>query len=633
MDSNKSVDNYMNVFNESIDKFNEFCAQNDSFLTKDSQKSQQFIDLTKVLFDLNKRLLKDNHLKTRELNVKQSLDQLFTKDFDSEQIWQQIELQNEPILNRLVKQVAKVTVSSRTGGLTFFVDTQTDDKPIDVNVNNGTNDESFDAIVDDKHLFTDESDDESDKNEVSDEDNDATAIDNHKSTIVAKKSAPKSIVDDKFFKLYELEEFLNKEDMKESLKDNNNKEVMSEEENSDDEDIDYFNDSDNEKEEEELGGKDAMFSDFFDAPLNDKKDENSREHDMDEEEEDNEDEEMSGEEFDTRDIDPKDLKAFNDKPVDITLDESDSSDGEDQPYKQNNENDSKSEFERFQQSLSDKIDKHQRINMMEKSWQMKGEISADKRPENSLLEEHLHFDQTTRPMPLITEETTTKLEDIVKQRIKDNAFDDVMRKTKPKQTPFEYRRRITMESEKSKQSLSQVYENEYLKQTQKDKEEQENPDHKEIRKWMRNLFVKLDALSNFHFTPRPVKPEVKIINNLPAITVEEPTPITVSEVSLLAPQEVFNNQKRELQSKDEKSVTDRKRDRRHKKTTQHKKAKYNESKQNGLKSTSKVKISDKSEDSKALSSSKKFFERLQEKTNKQINNKMNFEKNKSKNII
>ncbi|CAG2169011.1 unnamed protein product [Oppiella nova] len=321
------------------------------------------------------------------------------------------------------------------------------------------------------------------------------------------------------------------------------------------------------------------------------------------------------------------------KDIDIALDESSSSDEENEPFyksseKQSNDlNEDKSEFERIQDSLNEKIAKQERLNLLTKSWQMSGEISSDKRPENSLLEEHLHFDHTSRPAPLITEETTFKLEDIIKQRIKDNSYDDVVRKVKPKEKPFEYRRRLTMDSEKSKQSLSQIYEKEFLRQQQNEKEENENSEHKEIKKSLRSLFVQLDALSSFHFTPRPVQPDIKIINNMPAITVEEVTPLATSEVSLLAPQEVFNNQKRELQTKSEKSKTDRKRDRRVKKSIQSKKFKHNESKEKATKKKTKDSNTS-SEDVKHLSSSKAFFDKLQEKTT-QVITKNKLQKNTS----
>ena len=54
-----------------------------------------------------------------------------------------------------------------------------------------------------------------------------------------------------------------------------------------------------------------------------------------------------------------------------------------------------------------------------KSWQMSGETSSRFRSENSLLEEDLIYDHVSRPAPEITEEVTHTLEDIIKQRIKD----------------------------------------------------------------------------------------------------------------------------------------------------------------------------------------------------------------------
>lgn len=45
-------------------------------------------------------------------------------------------------------------------------------------------------------------------------------------------------------------------------------------------------------------------------------------------------------------------------------------------------------------------------------------------------------------------------------------FDDVVRKEKPKEDVFEYKKRLTLDQEKSKLSLAEVYEQEFVKLTQ-----------------------------------------------------------------------------------------------------------------------------------------------------------------------
>ena len=104
----------------------------------------------------------------------------------------------------------------------------------------------------------------------------------------------------------------------------------------------------------------------------------------------------------------------------------------------------------------------------DKAWQLKGEVSAKTRPQDSLLEEYLQFDHTTRQAPLVSVQTTEQLEALIKQRVKDKAFDDVERKVKPVEMQYEYKKQVALDQEKSKVGLSQIYEEEYLKKQQKE---------------------------------------------------------------------------------------------------------------------------------------------------------------------
>ena len=65
--------------------------------------------------------------------------------------------------------------------------------------------------------------------------------------------------------------------------------------------------------------------------------------------------------------------------------------------------------------------------------------------------------------------------------------------------------------------------------------------HKEIAVLVAGLCHQLDSLSNFHFTPKPPREEIRVHTRAPAISMEEIIPMGVSDAAATAPQEVFKS--------------------------------------------------------------------------------------------
>jgi len=126
-----------------------------------------------------------------------------------------------------------------------------------------------------------------------------------------------------------------------------------------------------------------------------------------------------------------------------------------------------SKHQQKQRRMAQKIKKLEEQNLDKKSWVLSGETGGYGRPMNSLLEEDLDYDFATKLPPVITEEVTKSLEDIIRYRIQENAFDDVVKKEAPKEK--RKREEVKLDSNKSKKSLSEIYEEEFKKTTAKDK--------------------------------------------------------------------------------------------------------------------------------------------------------------------
>uniref|UniRef100_A0A8B9GP30 U3 small nucleolar ribonucleoprotein protein MPP10 n=1 Tax=Astyanax mexicanus TaxID=7994 RepID=A0A8B9GP30_ASTMX len=513
-----------------------YCTANIDALASD------FTALTKTLYDLHKA-------QPQAGSTGSPLDQLVVENFDEEQIWQELELQNSTVIQHFEEAVGQAVADDTLTIITEEEEDEEDegdgengdDEELEDNEEEEDDEEDDDEEEDNNKenrlkpkskaaAAADDEDEDEEEDGFSDEDSDIDfdvdklekqSKQKKNSTAKFPPSRTVSEVDDQFFKLAEMEAFLDDMDKREG------KEGVGEE-------IDYFQELPSD-EDEELG---------FDEPTTSK----SRKK-------------VSKRCFYIYIITRIHFVLLSDVKSVIFL---------------KSEDDFCSVLVCIKCSvilkccnvkqMAEKIGELEKAALAEKPWQLTGEVTAQTRPENSMLEEDLEFDQNSRMAPAVTEETTLQLEDIIKQRIKDQAWDDVVRKEKPKEEAFQYKKRLTLDHEKSKLSLAEVYEQEFLKQTEKKTEEEENPAHVEIQKLMDSLFLKLDALSNFHFTPKPHIPEVKVVSNLPSITMEEVAPVSASSATLLAPEEVKEKNKAgDLLGDSEKTATDKKRERRKKK--------------------------------------------------------------------
>lgn len=194
----------------------------------------------------------------------------------------------------------------------------------------------------------------------------------------------------------------------------------------------------------------------------------------------------------------------------------------------------KSKFQKQQEKLKKEIEKLEQGSIGERPWMLKGEVDSTVRPVNSLLEEFVDFEHTSKPAPILTEELANSLDELIKQRIRDSAFDDVDRRDerlKQQRQLMMNRRKTEDETENGahndnaessttteRKNLSQVYEEEYEVRREELKKANATPEelkilsnaskdpkvqkaHSEITALFTKLCRKIDSLSNFKFSP------------------------------------------------------------------------------------------------------------------------------------
>ncbi|EGG16118.1 U3 snoRNP protein [Cavenderia fasciculata] len=496
--------------------------------------------------------------KKRELQTTDSLEQLVLEGFDNEQIWSQLQLFTEPSIDSLSRKLSKMLKDLDE---IFLYDIQDDEEEQDDSYDEDLSGSLEDQDIDDEGIEQDDDDDEFDEEEDEEEEEEEDSQVNKKS--IKKGGYREKLMDGQdidFFKEQDMEKFLDDEDDKGEDDDDENfdLELGNLDSDADEEDEGGLGFPEGEMDEEErrlealldkydenekkdknakkkVGAQDMKFDDFFADP-----------------------DAQDGDEF------PIDGQDDYNEDEDEEEDQEEEEEEEEEEQIQEQPTASQQELTAFQKralKIQEKIAQLEKDNILKKKWTVIGEASARDRPVNSVLEEALDFDHTQKLAPVQSQETNTTLEDIIKKRILDQNFDDVIRKTE-EDVDKQYKEKLELNDQKNTEGLASVYEKSFLEKSMGvEVDSKLKYQHDVILTKLQHLMYKLSALSNFNFTPKKVK-DLKITNQPgKALAVEEKIPSAASSASLVAPSEVYFKKNADEKGDTEKSKQDRKQER------------------------------------------------------------------------
>ncbi|KAG8406887.1 U3 snoRNP protein [Metarhizium acridum] len=210
----------------------------------------------------------------------------------------------------------------------------------------------------------------------------------------------------------------------------------------------------------------------------------------------------------------------------------------------------RSTHERRQAKLAEEIRKLEAASIAKREWTLSGEAAAADRPMNSLLEEDVDFEHVGKPIPVITPEISESIEDLIKRRILSQEFDEVLRRRPDTDSLPAHTRRglVELDDSKPNKSLAEVYEEEHIKNTNPDtyvskSDEKLQKEEKEIEAMWKDVSARLDALSSWHYKPKPAAPQLSVVSDVATVAMEDAQPTTAQgvagESSRMAPQEIY----------------------------------------------------------------------------------------------
>ncbi|KAJ2891992.1 hypothetical protein MKZ38_010458 [Zalerion maritima] len=210
----------------------------------------------------------------------------------------------------------------------------------------------------------------------------------------------------------------------------------------------------------------------------------------------------------------------------------------------------RSAHERWQSKIGSEISKLEAAAVAKRGWALMGEAVATDRPSNSLLETDLDWEFAGRRAPVATEETTADIAEIVKRRIIARDFDEITRR-RPGSIDAGTRRGLTAVEDLANQErkgLADMYEEQHQKESNagayiSKAEEKLKKEEQEVEMMWKEVSAQLDALSSWHYKPRPVEAGMQVVSDIATVAMEDVQPSTAQGVSggerMLAPQEIY----------------------------------------------------------------------------------------------
>mmetsp|Transcript_3812 Transcript_3812/g.5926 ORF Transcript_3812/g.5926 Transcript_3812/m.5926 type:complete len:591 (+) Transcript_3812:29-1801(+) len=478
---------------EVLSRLNAVIENIDSFCAPSHDNASDLLSLLKLMFELS------GQLTNRQFG---SLTELIVDQMDAQSVWEQIQVRNRP-LNRYIessiRRLKEAHVDSMTSKTAVSDDHTTEDDGSD----------EYSTVDSDEDVDQESEEDDDDEE---DEDDEIMEADDNDMEESSDENEDNENDDDEAELEMEnwLDEVETKEErrrMKEAKANEGHKGSVEEDDYDDDEEDDeafvereLYDLSSGEEDED-----DPKYNDFF----------GSDSQASDEEEEDESEEEVEDE-----------------------SDEGSEGDVEGEPL---------TPHQRKKQRIQDQIKALEEASVAPKPWDLKGEVKSSDRPENSLLGLPVSVERASKPVPVITQEYSKTIEDMIIERIKASRFDNIVPVSED--APKRDTELPELSQEKDRKGLGEMYAEQFVKQTlQYDKNEKQRSEAvSALYAQFKKVCSQLDALSHFHFAPKPTVSEMAVSSvavATPSISMEDALPMAQGGgQSTLAPEQVYEKKR------------------------------------------------------------------------------------------